>query len=84
MADNGAMKQRRFAQMPDVSRVLDDGGVVRFTHKDGWAILVTADGSFQTIDGRTYAGFLRTRAAKLTRTEFGSLENGDLVIEWRR
>ena len=66
-------------------RVLNDGGVVRFIHKDGWAILITADGeSFQALDGRAYAGFLRTRATKLTRTESGSIESGDLIIEWRR
>ena len=73
------------AQMHQVSRVLNDGGVVRFIHKDGWAILITADGeSFQALDGRTYAGFLRTRATKLTRSESGSIESGDLIIEWRR
>ena len=73
------------ARIHDISGVLNDGGIVRFIHRDGWAILVAADGeSFQTLDGRTYTAFLRTRATKLTRTESGSLESGDLVIEWRR
>jgi hypothetical protein len=73
------------ARMNGISRVLNEGGFVRFIHKHGRAILVAANGeSFQTIDGRTYDSFLRTRAAKLTRTEFGSIAGSDLIFEWRR
>jgi hypothetical protein len=72
------------ARMQDISRVLNDGGVVRFIHKDGQPILVAANGASFPLDGRTYTAFLRTRAAKLTRTESGSIANGDLVFEWRR
>ena len=70
--------------MHDISRVLNEGGVVRFTHKVGRAILVAADGVLLPLDGRTYNSFLRTRAAKLTRTESGSIAGGDLIFEWRR
>ena len=75
----------RLARMRDVSRVLDEGGSVRFIHKEGRAILVAADGeSFQPLDGRTYDSFLRIRSRKFTRTESGSIADGDLVFEWRR
>jgi len=71
------------AQMRQVYRVLNEGGVVRFIHRDGWAILVSADGEVSaTLDGRTYAGFLTTLAPKLKRTESGSIDGGDFVVEW--
>jgi len=71
------------AQMRQVYRVLNEGGVVRFIHRDGWAILVSADGELSTtLDGRTYAGFLTTLAPKLKRTESGSIDGGDFVVEW--
>ena len=72
------------ARMHDISRVLNEGGVVRFIHQGGRAILVAADGTLFPLDGRTYNTFLRTRASKLTRTESGSIAGGDLIFEWRR
>jgi len=39
---------------------------------------------FTTMDGRTYQGFLKTLAPTLHRSETGSTETKDLVIEWRK
>ncbi len=72
------------ATMKQVRGVLNEGGKVVFDWKQGWTRLVSADGNFTTIDGRTYQGFLKTLAPKLERTETGSTDTKDLVIEWRK
>ena len=71
--------------MKQVMRVLNEGGYVRFEWRTSSTILISADQQlFTTIDGRTYQGFLRTLALQLERTETGSVETKDLVIEWRK
>ena len=72
------------ATMKQVRRVLDEYGKVVFDWKQGWTRLVSADGNFTTMDGRTYQGFLKTVAPQLERTETGSAEGKDLVIELRK
>lgn len=73
------------AQMKQVRRVLNEGGHVRLNWRNGSTVLVSADRKSSTaIDGRTYQGFLKTLAPKLERTETGSMETKDLVIEWRK
>lgn len=72
------------ARMKDIDTELEKGGRVIFQHLTGWCFLIHADNrQRKTIDGRTYHGFLKTRAPKLVRTEAGSIETHDLVIEWR-
>src|SRR6266851_1832623 len=73
------------AQMKQVRRVLNEGGHVKFVWKTGAITAISADGAlFSTMDGRTYQGFLKTLAPKLERTETGSTETKDLVIESRK
>ena len=73
------------AKLADVRRILTEGGIVRFQWATCWTVLISADGgSFTTLDGRTYQGFLKTVAPKMERTETGSTETKDLVIEWRK
>jgi len=73
------------AHMKQVRRVLDEGGHVRFDWLTCLAILVSADRKLSTtIDGRTYQAFLKTLPPQLERTETGSTETKDLVIEWRK
>ena len=67
----------------DIRRVLSEGGVVRFIWHKCRAELVTPNGAELRIDGRTYQGFLKRLALQLDRTETGSAETRDLVIEWR-
>jgi hypothetical protein len=69
--------------MADVKRIVAHGGLVRFTYKTALAILVSVDGQLLSqLDRRTYDAFLRSIAPRLPRTESGSVDNGDLVIEW--
>jgi hypothetical protein len=68
----------------DVHRVLTEGGFVRFIWHTGRKELITASGRSLRIDGRTYQEFLKTLAPKLKRSETGSMEERDLVIEWRQ
>jgi hypothetical protein len=73
------------AQMKQVQRVVNDGGYVKFDWKTGRIVVVSADGElFTTLDGRTYQGFLKTLAPRLQRSETGSTDTKDLVIEWRK
>jgi len=73
------------ARMRQVQRVLNEGGYVKFDWKICRTIVISADGElFTTMDGRTYQGFLKTLASRLQRTETGSTETKDLVIEWRK
>jgi hypothetical protein len=73
----------RVARLAHVKRIVARGGLVRFTYKTALAILVSADGQLLSqLDRRTYDAFLRSIAPQLLRTESGSLETGDLVIEW--
>src|SRR6267142_3816647 len=73
------------AHMKQVRRVLDEGGHVRFEWLTCLAILVSVDRKLSTtIDGRTYQAFLKTLPPQLERTDTGSTETKDLVIEWRK
>jgi len=73
------------ARMRQVHRVLSEGGYVQFDWKTCRTIVISADGElFTTMDGRTYQGFLKTLAPKLNRSETGSTDTKDLVIEWRK
>jgi len=75
----------RLAHLKDVRRVLQEGGIVRFHWANCRTILIKADGkSFTPIDGRSYKGFLKTADKRYTRTQAGSTDTKDLVIEWRR
>jgi hypothetical protein len=62
--------------------VLNEGGKVVFTWKEGDIRLIEADGNRFWMDGRTYQGFLKTLAPKLQKIETGSTDTKDLVIEW--
>lgn len=78
-------KTHGLARMKQVRRVLNEGGHVKFVWKTGAITVISADGAlFSTMDGRTYQGLLKTLAPKLERTEIGSTETKDLVIEWRK
>jgi hypothetical protein len=72
------------AKLKDIERVLADGGFVRFRWGVGHAELVGATGKTQTLDGRTYQGFLRKHQAGLNRVETGSTATKNLLIEWRQ
>jgi hypothetical protein len=75
----------KVARMTDAKRIVAHGGLVRFTYKTGMAILVSADGGIRyQLDRRTYDAFLRVIAPELSRTESGSTETNDLVIEWKQ
>jgi hypothetical protein len=68
----------------DVQRVLSEGGFIRYIWRTGRRELIAANGSSLRIDGRTYQSLLKKHTAGLIRTETGSTENKDLVIEWRK
>lgn len=70
------------ARLKDVERVLDEGGLVRFTWSDGRRELITASGETQRLDGRCYASVRND--PDLIRMETGSTDNKDLVIIWRK
>ena len=73
------------AYLAEIHHVLAEGGLVRFHWGHGQHILVNANGkSFTPIDGRSYQGFLKTANKRYTRTETGSTDTKDLVIEWRK
>jgi len=75
----------KVARMADVKRMIAHGGAVRFIYKTSLAILVSADGEIRyQLDRRTYDAFLRAIAHQLPRTESGSAETNDLVIEWKQ
>ncbi len=73
------------AHLKEVRRVLAEGGIVRFHWSTCSPILIHPNGeSFTPIDGRSYHAFQETADQKYTRTETGSTETKDLVIEWKR
>ena len=72
------------AQLAEVRRVLANGGLVRFVWASAHTVLISANGKrLATLDGRTYDGFLKTIAPSLQETSTGSIENQDLIIEWK-
>jgi hypothetical protein len=72
------------AQLAEVRRVLANGGLVRFIWASGHTVLISANGKrLTTLDGRTYQGFLKTVAPALQENPTGSIENQDLIIEWK-
>ena len=78
--------KRKLAYLKDVYTILDAGGLVRMTWVNGKVELTAPSGKMSVIiDGRTYQGFLNDkRQATLTRTETGSAEEKNLIIEWRK
>lgn len=81
MAQSSVSRVKAYLEQVDV--VLEAGGKVQFIHQTCTARLFTPTGISVSLDGRTYHGFLDTRAKKLHRFEYGSLETKDLMIEWR-
>ena len=79
------MKQR-IVYLRQVKQVLDQGGWVKYTHATGLAELYPPNGKRSAfLDGRTYQGFLNDKLqGTLVRTRIGSLEEKNLVIEWRK
>jgi hypothetical protein len=71
-------------RLADIDECLDTGGVLRFVWASCLTTLVYPSGETKTLDGRSYKGFLATRADSMRRTESGSTENKDLIIEWRK
>jgi len=71
------------ARLDDIKTEVKNGGLVRLRWGHGPAVLICADGLVLPIDGRSYQGFLRAFANTLQRSETGSTEAEDLVIEWR-
>ena len=69
------------AQLSDVGRALAEGGFVRHIWSTGVRTLVWANGSEWPIDGRTYRALIRN--PRLRKTETGSSDAGNLVMEWR-
>jgi hypothetical protein len=75
----------KVARIADVRRIIAHGGLVRFSYKTAFAILVSADGEVRyQLDRRTYDAFLRAIAPQLSCTESGSIETNDLVVEWKQ
>lgn len=70
--------------LADVFKALNEGGCVRFKHLTCDAYVVSADGQARLLDGRSYQGFLQSMAKSLKRTETGSYDTRNLIIEWRR
>jgi len=70
------------AFLAEANAILANGGVLRFTWRTGRYVLITASGETRSLDGRAYQPL--TNRADLTRTETGSLDAKDLVIEWRK
>lgn len=78
--------KRKLAYLKDVYTILNAGGLVRMTWVNGKVELIAPSGKMSAIlDGRTYQGFLNDkRQAILTKTETGSMEENNLVFEWRK
>ena len=68
------------ARLDDLGRALTYGGFVRFVWATCAVTVNFPNGSVMPVDGRTYQAFL-LREKQFTRTEQGSLETKDLVIE---
>jgi hypothetical protein len=70
--------------LAEVTRVLGNGGLVRFVWASQHTILISPNGKRLTsLDGRAYEGFLKNVAPGLQETSTGSIESQDLVIEWK-
>jgi hypothetical protein len=77
------MTQRKTkgAFLAEADEILANGGVLRFTWGTGQRVLITASGNIRPVDGLAYQPL--TNRADLTRTETGSTDAKDLVIEWK-
>lgn len=64
-----------------VNIILAEGGFVRFVWKTCQARIVRPDGEALRIDPRTYRAI--PARTDLVRSQQGSSEAGDLIIEWR-
>jgi hypothetical protein len=70
------------AKLAEAKQILMDGGIMRFVWGSNQpAHLAKASGELRILDGRTYES-LRKRE-DLIRTETGSTETRDLIIEWK-
>lgn len=74
----------RHARLGEIKQTVEKGGFVQFRHLDCTVFLVDASGNRRLVDGRSYGGFQRTYAKTLRRIEIGSIEDHNLVIEWRK
>jgi hypothetical protein len=74
----------RTARLKDVREALANGGYVRYVWGVCGPVIVSANGESMPMDGRTYQGFLTSLAPTLVRTETGSTDTRDLIIEWRK
>ena len=71
------------ATLAEANQILADGGFIRFVWAEHLpAYLVKADGELRILDGRTYDSLRNHK--DLIRTETGSTEDKNLVIEWRQ
>jgi hypothetical protein len=71
----------RKARLYDVKKVLAEGGFIRFTWATGTAELVGAS-AVRPVSAPAYLAL--TKRYNVEKKETGSVETGDLVIEWRR
>jgi hypothetical protein len=76
-------RSSRGAKLAEAKEILAQGGVLRFIWASSSpAFLVKASGELRILDGRAYDALVNH--ADLVRTENGSTETKDLVIEWRQ
>lgn len=72
------------ARLANILYVLKNGGVLRMIHDTGLVRLVDVNGVEYAVDGRSYQGFVQKAAKAFVETKIGTLENVDLVIQWRQ
>jgi hypothetical protein len=72
----------RPAFLMEVLQTLARGGLVRFTWADGTVELIDSNLQSRPVDSRTYQALIRR--PDLNRTQRGSVENKNLIIEWRQ
>lgn len=70
-------------KLKDILEALNNGGKLRFTWISGKQELILHDNTVYTVDGRSYQAFIHD-CASYQRTETGSTEAKDLVIEWSK
>lgn len=73
---------KRLATLPDVYHALTIGGFIRFK----WATCepeLVIGANVRPLDGRTYHAIIGNTCG-LVRSEYGTMEAKDLVIEWRK
>lgn len=72
-------------KLNDIIRELNGGGKLRYIWVIGEHDLVLADGTVKPVDGRSYHAFVCDgHAANYQRSETGSIDFKDLIIEWSK